>query len=316
MMRSVSRSTNLVHRPKGGQRVKDYHLQLFQSSSDPSYPLTFEGERNEEDLLDGRILAGEKEVGHIRDEIASFGEPAKVWDEESVTRLRQADQIARGWDNSIQQAMGFPLWGVLCDSLAAVDGVILEVATGPGGGHTPAVLTRNPIAQILVNDGSVGILALWKDLLSKRNAGSRVSLAAFDARVGVLRDSSISAVSNCVGFGNIEGSAKAIDEICRALRPGGMICSFEFVIAPEDWQKMPDEERGLFESLVPTVTKGLGPMLADKGFILYTHELTPGREMVAEGDGIAAKAAEYGVTLHADFEYVRACRPPSGQGDA
>ena len=296
--------------------MKDCHLRLFQCPSDSSYSLTFKGERNEDDLLDGRILAEQKEVGHICNGIASFGQPAETWDGESMARLRQSGQIARGWDNSIQQAMVFPHWGDLCDNLAAVEGTILEVAAGPGGGQMPAVLTRNPNAQILVNDASVGILALWQDLLVKRASGTRVSLAAFDARVGVLRDSSISAVSSCAGFGNVEGSAEGIDEICRALRPSGIICAVEFVVDPDDWQKMPDEERDRFESLLPTFTKGLAPILADKGFMLQTHELTPGRKMVPEEDGIAARAAQYGVTLHANFEYVSACKPASVREDA
>ena len=88
--------------------------------------------------------------------------------------------------------------GVFCDELSEAEGIILEIATGPGGGNFPPVLHRNPSKRIIVNDISTGVLGLWDEYLIRHELGEKVLLAAFDARKAVLRSSCIDAVSKGV----------------------------------------------------------------------------------------------------------------------
>lgn len=284
--------------------MKDSYLSLFRAPGSHRR-LSFAGEREGNELLNGKLLADGEEVGRISDGIISFVE-ADPWPRDLLEEIRSSQQISRNWENSIEQAHTNLDRRDICDDLAAVKGTILEVAVGPGGGNMPPVLSRNPEAMLIVNDISEGVLKLWRDFLAERKMGRSLCFAAFDARNMPIRSESISAVSNLCGFGNIDRGHEAIQEAVRVLEPGGELFSVEFVVDPDGWVRIPEEVRKEYDEHHPIFTRGSEELLRQAGLSVESRKLLPGRKLVPEQDEVAQVAAKYGVTLYASFEYVRA----------
>ena len=285
--------------------MKTSWLSLFQQSSNPSAELRFVGMEKGDEVWDGKIIADGEEIGTVCQGVASFVEPGYNWSAESIQRLKESQQITHSWDNSIRHAEQMPLIGAFCEELSTVEGVILEVAAGPGGGNTPAVLVRNPEAQIILNDISHDVLQLWWEFLTEKGDGQNVYPVAFDAREPLLREEGIAMVSNKAGFGNVIDGDRALQEVYRSLMPGGCLFSFELIVNAEKWVKIPEEPRVEWEKNSPLLL-GCMSSIRKAGFTIERHEITPGRPFVPEEDGIAQFAEKHGVILHARFEYIKA----------
>ena len=159
---------------------------------------------NAQDLNSKGCAAIESRIGaHVPSEI-SVGENLILihdedgWSDGSIQKLINEDWIQHNWQNEYEDS----LHGIRkesCDCLASVNGPILEIAAGPGGGNFTVVLQRNPDSLVIVNDISKKVLELWKQFLCKTQDYPNVVLAAFDARPNVMKNTSIEAVSSMAG---------------------------------------------------------------------------------------------------------------------
>ena len=171
----------------------------------------------------------------------------------------------------------------------------------------PPVLDRNPEAQLLVNDISIDVLQLWREFLMEEGLGSRVCLAAFDARDRVLRSGSIAAVS--LGLDDIEHCDRAAHEVSRTLVPGGVLFTMNLVVRPRDWTRMPTKQRTEWEQRLPGLVSGYRQLVEQAGLCIEWHKIEPGRELDPDEGGLPQDAAKYGVTLRVNFEYIKARKP-------
>jgi hypothetical protein len=137
-----------------------------------------------------------------------------------------------------------------------------------------------------------------------------VTFAAFDIREAPLRPGSIRAVSDCVGIGNIPDETAAIEEVRRVLGTGSDIFAYEHVVEPKSFSAMPEEFQRDCRARKPWWSGGAELFLKNHGFSIIRLETRPGRKLVPEEDGIARVAAEHGVTLTVNFEYVQARKAP------
>ncbi len=284
--------------------MKAQHLPLFCAPGGGA-PIAFEGERAGDELLDGALLAEGEEVGRVAEGLASFMRERVNWPPEEIDRLKAEGWIPRNWENEASHAAHTPARGALCDQLTALEGVVLEGATGPGGGNMPPVLQRKPSASLIVNDISPDVLRLWQAFLQSQGLGAQLSFAAFDARRMPIRSESLAAVSGQACFGEV-GGLEVFDETWRVLRPGGVVCAGESIVDPTDWARMPADRRAAWEERIPGMTVGVAGLLEQHGFQIVSRELVPGRALVPEEGGLPKDASEYGVTLHVVFEYVQA----------
>ncbi len=273
------------------------YLSCFQLPSDVQAPLAFEGERQGDELLNGRILAGGQVAGRVENGVAVFGEAQTHWSAGKIEKLRRERTIARSWKRET---------GKFCEELAAIDGVILEIAAGPGGGNLPPVLHRNRRARMIVNDVSPGVLQLWRELLAEIGEGPNVCFAAFDACEPFLRAGSIAAVSGPGALGNIEHPGKALREVRRALQPRGILFVADSFLTPDDWPRMPAECREWLEQ-IPGMA-GWAGLVEQAGLAVEFRTVVPGRPLDPENDGLAVRAAEFGAILNVDYEYIKARR--------
>ncbi len=249
-------------------------------------------------------MSGDTELCTIRDAIAVFPSADEQVGDRSkwIDDARRENWMPNNWngnyDHSQQQGRKR-----LCDELANVNGPILEVAAGPGGGNLSPVLRRNPNASILVTDIVPQILELWQAFLLEKALGQNVSFAAFDAKEMPIRDNSIAAVSSAGGFDNIANHDLAIREAVRVLLPGGRLFAFEFAFDLSDIARLPLSMRDSMATESPATVRGWRSLLEDAGLRLDWHETTAGRDLVPEEGGLPNEAAKHGVTLRVRYEY-------------
>ena len=127
------------------------------------------------------------------------------------------------------------LWGMpevksACEEIACVQGPILEVAAGLGGGFVPGLLKLEENLIILMNDLDIRVLEDWRCFSSRgvEKIGRSLSFSAFDAKQMPIREGSFSAVTSLGGFSNIDSDhVSAVREAFRVLRRGGLLCILE-----------------------------------------------------------------------------------------
>jgi ubiquinone/menaquinone biosynthesis C-methylase UbiE len=283
--------------------MKQFHLPLF-GALGGGYG--FIGHHCGDELVEGRLVAGGQEVAMVHQGVPIF--PSAVcqtydWLDDSL--------IAYNWQNEFQNSQDADR-ARLCDILAAVDGTILEVAAGPGGGNLSPVLRRNHDASIIANDINVPTLAAWREFLKSNGLGPRVSLAAFDACVCPLREGALGAVSSAGGFSSITPpgmTSQAIEEAVRALASGGKLCALETIADPDDLARMSDGDRKALQTSCPEMTRNWGALFESAGLELEWHHRVPGQSLLAGERGWANRTGRIGVTLHLQFEYIIATKP-------
>jgi len=286
--------------------MKTRFLSLFRTSPSTG-DLAFIGTRDGDELLDGTLLVGEREVGQVIDGVARFCEEG--WSAEGLDGLFKLDGLwERNWRKGIDLAAQPGPAQAACDELAALDGVILELALGPGGGYLPAVLCRNPVARVIANDHSSAILRRWRKFLAQNHLGENVCFAAFDARRPVLRDASVAAVSGVGVFGSI-GGAEIFLEAYRVLQPGRPLHTCDHVVDPDDWHRLPEEFRSRWEGHIPGMTKGTPGLLEQAGFAIESRELAGRRALDPDEGGLPKEASQHGVVLHVVNEWIKARKP-------
>ncbi|MCJ7544507.1 MAG: class I SAM-dependent methyltransferase [Phycisphaerae bacterium] len=279
--------------------MKAGHLALL--CVDGKVNVAFEGRKEGAELLDGVLLAGERPVGQVRGGVASFVAQDQ-WPQEKTEKLRQSGFTLRKLRDP--QFADDVRHEPLVNALLHADGPVLEIAAGPSGGHFPLLLRHRPDTDLLVNDISPGILGLWRDSLDAQGAGPNVSLVAFDATAMPLRDGHFAGISSVLGFGSVSPCQKAIREAHRVLRHGGVLCATELVMSANTVEQMPTSVRDSWMERIPITQLGLRAYLENEGFLVETYR----RDYLRDGDPAedppAKVAAEHGLTLRWESEWI------------
>lgn len=225
-----------------------------------------------------------------------------VWPPSAIDGFRRDGFVAQRGRAGMREAP-CPQMEMLLAELAAVEGVILELATGPDGGNLPPLLARNPRATVIANDISAGLLQLWQEFLSSEGLGANVCCAAFDAREMPLHDNSIDAVSGVIAFG-IDRGHQAVQEALRVLRPGGLLVAREMHVSPEDLALLPPDVRNDCDRELPVLVRGLSRYLKERGATIVSCTTVPGRELETIEGPLPKIAAKHGVALRSVNEYI------------
>ena len=120
--------------------------------------------------------------------------------------------------------------------IASHGGLILEICAGPGGGFVPATLMKDYDAHIMISDLCPTVVGEWKKRLETLdNPPPNVEYAVFDVCDMPFRDDSLDVVSGCAAIINVEGDRdKALKEVYRVLKPGGLF-AFDYIFVTEEF---------------------------------------------------------------------------------
>lgn len=154
--------------------------------------------------------------------------------------------IKKNWERNKNN---ISLYKNIAKKITEHGGLILEIGTGPGGGYMPAILLENLNSNIIISDLSPTIVREWKKLFDKEFYPPNVHYAALDNCDLPFNDNSIDVISAGGGFGNTEGDKfKALTEIYRVLKPGGLYVSGDAFVTQEMLKSLPlDAQKVLLE---------------------------------------------------------------------
>jgi ubiquinone/menaquinone biosynthesis C-methylase UbiE len=124
-------------------------------------------------------------------------------------------------------------------------GLVLEICAGPGGGFAPAVLMTDYNANIMLSDLCPTVVSEWyKHFNAMDNPPPNIEYAAFDVCDMPFIDNSLDVISGSAAIINIEGDRdKALREIYRCLKPGGLF-AFDLIYVTQEYYQSMDADAG------------------------------------------------------------------------
>ena len=185
-------------------------------------------------------------------------------------------------------------------------GLILELCTGPGGGLMPAVLYEKHDAELIISDLSPTVVREWKKVFDKEFFPPNVHYAALDNCDLPFEDNSIDVIS-IGGFKNTEGDKeKAIKEIYRVLKPGGLYVSTDSIITKERFRAYSEDVQRIMLEKIPYMFEDYYETSLAAGFKTVDNILQGEQNIKGDDSTPAELAEELGVEIIYTW-YTRYC---------
>lgn len=177
-------------------------------------------------------------------------------------------------------------------------GLILEIGAGPAGGYVPAILLENFDANIIISDLSPTIVREWKKLFDNEFNPPNAHYAALDNCDLPFLDNSIDVISSSGGFGNIEGDKfKALREIYRVLKPGGLYVSGDGYVTHEALKVLPLYAQKVLLEKRPDIFEDFYDATVTAGFKTIDNQILSGWSTKDDESEIADLAKELGIEI-------------------
>jgi len=191
--------------------------------------------------------------------------------------------------------------------ISAMGGPILEIGTGPGGGFMSFVLDNDINADIIISDLSPTVVKEWKRLFDKNIKPANIKYAVLNTCDIPFKDETIKIVSGYAAFGNIEGDkTKALKEIHRVLKKGGMYVSGDICITKEYVKSIPEKAYTVLMEKFPDIFIDYYKESIDAGFSKIENKIGKTWNNKNDDSVLATLCRELGIYLEFST-YIRYC---------
>jgi len=195
------------------------------------------------------------------------------------------------------------LYVQMAKEVAKRNKLILDIASGLGGGFTPSILYFNKEAKILMNDIEPTVVGAWRIFLHEKNI-KNTSFAAFDATRIPIKTNSVDIVVSSGGFGNIPMNYIAFHEVYRILRPGGYLYIADGITHLENFRNLPSVIEIINDISFALNKTGYRDFLEKLGFEIELFEII-GESTLSPDEGEFPKLAwKYGVRIKYSGVYI------------
>lgn len=212
--------------------------------------------------------------------------------------------VKRNWEARKRH----PAWGTEpARRIVGHGGLILEIGTGPGGGYVPPILMQKSDARIILTDLSPTVVLEWKRLFDAEFYPPNVLYAALDNCDLPFQENSVDVVSSSGGFGNTEGDQqKALREIYRVLKPGGLYVNGDGFVTQDTLKKFPAEIQRELVISRPDIFEDYYEASVATGFRKIDTVVTGGWSTKDDESHVADLARKLGIEIMFT-SYVRYC---------
>jgi SAM-dependent methyltransferase len=285
--------------------VQPCYQDLFETTD--HRPLRFEGEFRDGCWVQGPLLSPDgTEYATVRDSIVSFvlpqddpwlsaGSLESLFAEHGVNRQ---ELIPANWKSGLERKQFCGLRARYLEEIVGRRGTILEVACGPGGGSIAEILTRRPEARILMNDIGRWMLEDWSNFLALEAPGCNVGFAQFDVTRCPIRSDSIDAADSSGGISNIPHNDRALAEVHRILKPGGILFMSDSTLDVETFRMLPLHEQEKWLEEFPDSCTGYETQLRSLGFNILEQNEGRRYPLDPRESTIAELGARHGITMY------------------
>lgn len=240
--------------------------------------LVFEGTTEEDEAWkNGFLRAVDDDIEYpVADGIPDFTEESKrTWSGGDTDRTPCMDWIQSSWKDHLQNLREHQDhdYYSFARHIAENPGLVLDIASGPGGGAMPALVFFDSKAKILMSDLGVSVLSLWQKHLDSMDVGENVLFAGMDVTALPIRSESMDYVTDSGGFGNVDNNNIALAEAYRVLKSCGYLFLNDAIT--EGLDQFPDE---IYEDLVskqPHHEVGWEELVSSCGFDVLETNIWP-----------------------------------------
>jgi ubiquinone/menaquinone biosynthesis C-methylase UbiE len=263
--------------------------------------LRFEGTMTGDRWTDGFLVTEDRTaIYRVQRGIPDFvPQSAEAWTEKDIEEIiRRGDWIRKNWESQIAEA-SLPsdrsrFFRIMAEK---PEGLIIDVASGPGGGNMPGIINANPEAKILMNDMGSRVLHEWNTFLKKNRLGVNVSFAAFDATSMPIKSGSLDIVTSRGGLNNIPGLDRALLETHRVLKRNGELLICEGRITQESFSQLPEALQAEWKDKFPQLKHDYRDLLQEAGFSIVSYLESDRQSLRPDEAELPKAAAKHGVTL-------------------
>jgi ubiquinone/menaquinone biosynthesis C-methylase UbiE len=281
------------------ERMHPIFQRIFTAPTDCK-PLRYEGTTERGRWKDGILRIVDNGTSFpVHDSIPNFvPSSVETWSEDNIEEIRKGDWIRRNWESQVAEAQTTSKRAAFFKLMAETDSIILDVASGPGGGNMPGTVYYNPETKFLMSDLGARVLHEWQNYLRNNGLGGNVCFAAFDATKMPIRSESFDTVTSRGGFSNIPEPDKAIKEAHRVLKRSGTLLISEGKITQDSLSQLPEKVQSEWKKMFPQLGRSYEEILTNSGFSIANFSEAQKQALKPDEAELPRLAAEHGVTLY------------------